>query len=277
MSNDDIVASHYSGGSVLEVIENGLAKLNKTPADVSTEDLGPVDEFHTGGRAATKALLDQLSLAPSDHVLDVGCGLGGSSRYTVTEYGCRVTGIDLTPEFIEAGRTLNQWVGLDQQIQLDVASATELPFATPTFNHAFMLHVGMNIADKSALMANVFRALEPGGSFAVYDMMRTGDAELELPVPWASDPAANAIAAPEIYREAFSEAGFDLVAERNRKDFAEEFFAKVKAQNADRGGPPALGIHLLMGPEAPVKVKNILQCMSAGGIAPFEMIGRKPI
>ena len=76
---------------------------------------------------------------------------------------------------------------------------------------------------------------------------------------------------------AFSEAGFDLIAERNRKDFAEEFFAKVKAQNADRGGPPALGIHLLMGPEAPVKVKNILQCMSAGGIAPFEMIGRKPV
>ena len=159
MSNDDIVASHYSGGSLLEVIKDGLAKLNKTPADVSTEDLGPVDEFHTGGRVATKALLDQLSLAPSDHVLDVGCGLGGSSRYTVTEYGCRVTGIDLTPEFIEAGRTLNEWVGLDQQIQLDVASATELPFATPTFNHAFMLHVGMNIANKSALMANVFNVL----------------------------------------------------------------------------------------------------------------------
>ena len=277
MSTEDIVASHYTPGNLLEIIEAGLAKLDKTPADVSAEDLGAVDEFHTGGRVATKALLDQIGLTSSNHVLDVGCGLGGSSRYVASEYGCKVTGIDLTPEFAETGRTLNQWVGLDQQIQLEIGSATELPFTAQSFDHAFMLHVGMNIADKTALMANVFKALKPGGTFAVYDMMLTGNTPLELPVPWASDPAANAIAAPQDYRDAFNRAGFELITERDRKDFAEEFFAKVKAQNAERGGPPALGIHLLMGADAPLKVKNILQCMSAGGIAPFEMIGRKPV
>ena len=276
MDLNGTVTSHYSDGLLIQAIENGISKLNKTPATITADDLGPVDEFHTGGRVATKALLDQLSITSNQHVLDVGCGLGGSSRYAATTYGCRVTGIDLTSEFVETGQTLNQWLGLDQQITLDVASATNLPFEAAMFDHAFMLHVGMNILDKSALMTNVFKTLKPGGCFAVYDMMRTSDAKLELPVPWASDPTANAIASPEIYRDAFSAAGFSLIAERNRKEFAEDFFAKVKAQNAARGGPPALGIHLLMGAEAPIKVKNILQCMSAGGIAPFEMIGRKP-
>ena len=256
MSSDEIIESHYTGGSLLEIIEAGISKLNKTPTNISAEDLGPVDEFHTGGRVATKALLDQLSLAPDSHVLDVGCGLGGSSRFAATTYGCRTSGIDLTAEYIETGRALNQWVGLEKQINLEVASATALPFEARSFDHAFMLHVGMNIADKSAVMENVYKVLKPGGSFAVYDMMRTGDADLQLPVPWASDPLANAIAAPQVYRDAFLQAGFELIAERDRKDFAEEFFAKVKAQNADRGGPPALGIHLLMGSDAPTKGKK---------------------
>ena len=276
MKVNNIVASHYKSSSLLETISSALSKLNKSPENISAEDLGPVDEFHTGGRVATKALLDQLSLANNDHVLDVGCGLGGSSRFAASEYRCRLTGIDLTAEFVEAGRTLNEWVGLETQITLEIGSATDLPFQANEFNHAFMLHVGMNIADKTALMRNVFNVLKAGGSFAIYDMMRIGDAELQLPVPWASDPAANEIAAPDVYRNALTSAGFELIAERNRKDFAEDFFAKVKAQNAERGGPPALGIHLLMGSDAPLKVKNILQCMSGGGIAPLEMIARKP-
>ena len=194
MDTNSVVASHYTEGSLLKRIEDGFGALGKTPQTVSLDDLGPVEEFHTGGRVATKALLDQLPLTKVDHVLDVGCGLGGSSRFAAAEYGCEMTGVDLTAEFIETGRTLNQWVNLDQHINLQVGSATELGFDAEQFDHAFMLHVGMNIEDKNAVMQNVYRVLKPGGCFAVYDMMTMGDADLTLPVPWASDSKANAIA-----------------------------------------------------------------------------------
>ncbi len=276
MSTEKLVASHYTEGSLLGRIEIGLEGLGKSIDDVSLEDLGPVEEFHTGGRVATKALLDQLSFSENHDVLDVGCGLGGSSRFAASEYGCRMTGIDLTKEFIETGQTINQWVGLESKIDLGLGSATNLGFDEAQFDHAFMLHVGMNIDDKRAIMKNVFRVLKPGGCFAVYDMMRVGDAALELPVPWASDPAANAIAAPEVYREAFTAAGFSIIAERDRKDFALEFFTKVKAQNVQQDGPPPIGIHVVMGDNAALKVKHVFACMSNGGIAPVEMIGQKP-
>ena len=276
MSTEKLVAAHYTEGSLLGRIEIGLKALGKSVDDVSLEDLGPVEEFHTGGRVATKALLDQLSLSENHHILDVGCGLGGSSRFAANQYGCRVTGIDLTKEFIETGQTINQWVGLESKIDLGLGSATDLGFDEAQFDHAFMLHVGMNIDDKRAIMKNVFRVLKPGGCFAVYDMMRVGDAALELPVPWASAPAANAIAAPEDYRDAFTAAGFSIIAERDRKDFALDFFTKVKAQNALQDGPPPIGIHVVMGDNAAVKVKHVFSCMTNGGITPVEMIGQTP-
>ena len=53
------------------------------------------DSFHPGGLALTKRLGKLLALSPSDHVLDVACGLGESAIFLATQFGCRVTGIDL--------------------------------------------------------------------------------------------------------------------------------------------------------------------------------------
>ena len=50
-----------------------------------------VEEFHIGGRVATESFLDQMQIGPDDHVLDVGCGLGGASRFVAERYGARVS------------------------------------------------------------------------------------------------------------------------------------------------------------------------------------------
>jgi cyclopropane fatty-acyl-phospholipid synthase-like methyltransferase len=67
-----------------------------------------VDEFHIGGRTATKSFLDTLSIGKNEYVLDVGCGIGGTSRFVAHTYECRVAGVDLMKEFIETGTILNQ-------------------------------------------------------------------------------------------------------------------------------------------------------------------------
>ena len=97
----DAVATHYTHGALLGAILNGVQRLGKSRDTVTVEDLGPVDEFHIGGRVATKNFLDQLEITADDHVLDVGCGLGGASRFVAKQYGCRVTGVDLTDEYIK--------------------------------------------------------------------------------------------------------------------------------------------------------------------------------
>ena len=53
-------------------------------------------------------------------------------------------------------------------------------------------------------------------------------------------------------------AGFAITAERNRRDFALAFFANLRAKTSAAGGPPPLGLHVLMGKTAPEKVQNMI-------------------
>ena len=154
-------------------------------------------------------------------------------------------------------------------------SALATPFAGATFDRGYMLHVWINIADKHALFAEVTRVIKPGGRFGVYDVMRTGPVELIFPVPWATTPDINALAAPEVYRAALRASGFELVAERNRRDFAIEFFRVPRERMARAGGPPPLGLHLVMGRDARAKVENMIANVEAGTIAPVEIIARR--
>jgi ubiquinone/menaquinone biosynthesis C-methylase UbiE len=275
MSGDHAVADHYTHGALLGAISAGVEALGKTPETVSIDDLAPIDEFHIGGRRASEDFLGQLALDADTDVLDVGCGLGGASRLSAQRFGCRVTGIDLTTEFVETGQVLCSWLGLDDRITLHQGSALDMPFPDAGFQAAYMMHVGMNIADKAGLFAEVFRVLGPGGVFGVYDVMRTGDGDLTFPVPWAEAPETSALATPESYRSALEAAGFAVSAERNRRDFALEFFAELSAKAAVADGPPPLGLHVLMGATRAEKVKNMVENISAGRIAPVELIARK--
>lgn len=275
MADDRGVARHYTHGALLETIRSGLETLGKTPGAATIDDLAPVDEFHIGGRRASEAFLGRLPLNSSSHVLDVGCGLGGAARLAADRFGCRVTGIDLTPEYVEVGKALCEWVGLSGRIDLRQGSALDLPFEDALFDAAYMLHVGMNIADKRAVFAEVARVLRPGATFGIYDVMRTGEGTLAFPVPWAEAPETSALAAPDDYRGALEAAGFAVTEARDRRDFALEFFAALAAKAAAAEGPPPLGLHLLMGPTAKRKVANMVENIEVGRIAPVELIARK--
>jgi SAM-dependent methyltransferase len=270
------VADHYTHGALIDAIERGITALGKTIDTITIDDLAPVDEFHIGGRRASIAFLDQLGLNENVTTLDVGCGIGGASRFTATHYGAAVTGIDLTAEYVATGQVLCAWLGLSGQVQLQEGSATALPFADASFDRAFMMHVGMNIPDKAAVCREVARVLKPGGCFGIYDVMRIGPGELTFPVPWATTAATSAVASPDEYRAALTSAGLTVECECNRHAFALEFFEELKAKSSAAGGPPPLGLHILMGKTAPLKVQNMLENIAAGRIAPVEMLARKP-
>lgn len=275
MPHSEAVESHYSRGALLEAIRSGVRQLEMTPGTVSVEDLAPVDEFHIGGRAATEIFLDQLDLHPGDHVLDIGCGLGGTSRFAADRYGCQVTGIDLTGDYVRTGQVLTEWVGLDDLISLDRGDATAMPYASDTFDKAFMLHVGMNIENKELLALELFRVLRPGGRLGVYDVMRTGDGGLRYPVPWATTSAESLVSSPATYRGTLEAAGFRVVSEADRSEFALGFFEQLRATGNDGGSSP-LGLHLLMGDSAGEKVSNMIENVSEGRVAPCEIIVEKP-
>ena len=90
------------------------------------------------------------SITDESRVLDVGCGIGGPARYLAHTYGCRVDGIDLTPELVETGRVLTERCKLADRVVLQVGNALELPYPDQTFDVVWCQNVTMNIADKAA-------------------------------------------------------------------------------------------------------------------------------
>jgi ubiquinone/menaquinone biosynthesis C-methylase UbiE len=273
MSTEATVAAHYGRSKLEESILAAVRREGKDPEKLAAADLVAVDEFHVGGLEATQELAAQMELRPELRLLDVGSGLGGPARYLASEHGCKVTGIDLTQEFVDAARSLTQRVRLDGLADFRQGSALQMPFAPDTFDGAYMIHVGMNIADKAGIFREVRRVLKTGGLFAVFDIARTGDGAIRFPVPWAISEESSFVARVKDYRDALEGAGFRVEKERGRRAFSIEFTERIMARMA-QSGPPALGLHLLMGEQAPVMARNMLAMMKDGILEPVELFAR---
>ena len=274
MTIEQDVVTHYRHGSLEQALLAGLVAAGKDPDKLTPDDLAAADEFHIGGRQATVDLATEIAPSAGMHLIDIGCGLGGPSRFFAQNYGCQVTGIDLSEEYVITAGSLARRVALDGRVAYRVASALELPFPDNSFDAAYMQHVGMNIADKARLFHEVHRVLKPDTTFVLYEVMRTGEGPLAFPVPWATNEAASFLEPPEVYRALLSADGFEVVKERSRAEIALAFFHAMRAKTA-AGGPPPFGLHIVMGANAPQKVANMIALIEAGTIAPVEMICRR--
>lgn len=275
MADHQSVEQHYQHGNLVAAIESALIKLGKDINTVTMADLAAVDEFHIGGRIATEHLLIQTNFSQKKHILDIGCGLGGAARFISDKYQNQVTGIDLTTEYIETGKTLCTWLGLTNKVHLQQGSALNLPFKEASFDGAYLLHVGMNINDKKQLFKEVYRVLQPGSQLAIYDVMQQDQYAPEsfnYPVPWASQAQSNFVATPLAYKQALTEAGFEIITENNRRDFALEFFQQLKDKAAKNGALAPLGLHTLMQASTAEKMTNIVKNITQGYVFPVEMI-----
>ena len=146
--DDDAISKHYGISGILDSILKGLEDSGKDLDSLKPEDLAPIDEFHTRGKESTIEIAELAQLQSHHNVLDVGCGLGGSARYVAQKYGCTVTGIDLTDEYIDVANKLTEFVNMSDKVSFRQASALELPFASESFDIVWTEHTQMNISNK---------------------------------------------------------------------------------------------------------------------------------
>jgi SAM-dependent methyltransferase len=268
------VARHYGKGGIEQKILGAMRQVGLDPAKVTAVDLAPVDEFHVGGLEATKELASQMELRPKMHLLDVGCGIGGPARYFSSEYGCKVTGVDLTEEFVQVARSLTRMTKLEGSATFEQASALKLPFEAGSFDGAYMIHVGMNLANKAGVFSEVRRVLKSAGLFAIFDFVRIRDGAILFPVPWSASEESSFVEDGKAYRDGLGAAGFRVDRERDRRASAIEFTEERIAKMAQGDPGAALGLQLLMGEQTPVMIRNILMMMKQGLLGPVEILAR---
>ena len=251
----DKVASHYAGGGDLaSTIAESLRKAGKDLDKLSTTDLATVDEFHIRGRKATLEIAQALGLTACAHVLDIGSGLGGPARTVAETYGCRVTGIDITPAFCAAAATLSDRVGLGDRVTFLQGDATSMPFGDAEFDAVMTIHVAMNIAAKDRMYGEARRVLKPGGRFAAYDVLQGEGGEVFYPVPWAREPSISHLVTPEEMEALLTGAGFRILTVHDSTEESQQWFEAMAARSAQ--AVPAVTFQSFLGDDFPVMARN---------------------
>jgi SAM-dependent methyltransferase len=256
------VAQHYGKDGLLDRILEALTQAGKDISHLTIDDLAPVDEFHSRRRLATQELAASLAPAATDQIIDIGSGLGGPSRYLATTYGCRVSGVDLTPEFVRTATALTARVGLSDRVDFRVGSALDLPFGDASFDCAWSQNVAMNIADRPRYYAEMHRVLRPNGRLAIQDVALGNGAPLDFPVMWANQPEISFLHTPDDTRTMLQAAGFRVL---HWIDNTETALAEAAAErNRPPPAPPILGIHLVIGPSFREKIGNAQRAQTDG-------------
>jgi tocopherol O-methyltransferase len=109
-------------------------------------------------------LLRWGNITQVENVLDVGCGIGGSTLYLAEKFNCRGVGITLSAKQAARakGRALEK--GLDERVSFQVADALEMPFADNQFDLVWSLESGEHMSDKEQFLKECFRVLKPQGT-----------------------------------------------------------------------------------------------------------------
>jgi len=275
MTLRDEVAAHYSHGDLLSRLDAALKADGVDPQRPTLEALAPYDQFHGRGLEATEEIAALMPIRRTDHVLDIGSGIGGPARYIASRFECRVSGLDLTPEFCEVARELTRRLGLESQVDVRVGDAVAMPFGDATFDGAYSMNVSMNIADKAAFYREVHRVLKPSAWLVLSEAARGGGPEPDYPTPWARTAQTSFLATPEDTRQGLLAAGFDVIGLESTLEAARAYGARSRDIVARGGKPPHRAVMLIHGDVAPAAMANSSRALAEERVLPIEILARK--
>ena len=274
------IISHYTKGDLLARLEKALLEDGVDPLKPSLEALAPYDQFHGRGMEATvelaETLASEMKVGKDDHLLDVGSGIGGPARYFAHRFGCRVSGIDLTAEFVEVAKKLTARTGLEDRVRFQQGNALALPFEKASFAGAYSMNVSMNIADKAGLYRQIGRVLKPGGWLILSEVARGPGPAMGYPAPWAATKEASFLQTPEETRAGLEAAGFRVDRVEDKLPQSKAFGMRVRAMVERGERPPHRAVELIHGAATGQMLANMAAGAKEGRILPIEIFARAP-
>lgn len=271
--NKKLTEEHYYCSNLYEKIYGRLMESGIDMDNVQRAHIAGVDEFHVRGASVSRELADRINLHNAK-VLDVGCGLGGPCRMLADEYGCDVTGVDLSEEFIRTATKLSTLLKVSDETNFIRADATDLPFDNTTFEVVWTQHVQMNISDKKRFYFEIDRVLDDEGTFIFYDIFKKGNEDVNYPMPWAKTKNISFLSRFDEIEGILKNLGLNKVQLTDETKKGIRFFENLMQQTSGVG-PPKLGLNILMGESTQTKIGNLLSALKEDKLVLISGIYKK--
>jgi ubiquinone/menaquinone biosynthesis C-methylase UbiE len=261
---NQLIENQYLKKGLYEDIIRRLKEKNIALDKVKRSHIASVDEFHVRGAAVSRELANSINLEGVS-ILDVGCGLGGPCRMLADEYNCQTTGIDLSSEYIRTANKLSKLVNLSSKTTFIQGDTTELPFEDNSFDVVLTQHVQMNIPDKTKFYLEINRVLKTGGYFLFYDILKKEDGEVSYPMPWSNNANLSFLFEAEEMHNILKGMGLTEEQSSNQSQAGIDSFEIIIAR-LNEFGPPKMGLNILMGETAKLKLMNLLKHLKIGDL-----------
>ncbi|KAG6434023.1 hypothetical protein SASPL_105643 [Salvia splendens] len=135
-------------------------------SDVSISDHRAAQIRMIDHSLAFASLSDESNQKPKS-IVDVGCGIGGSSRYLARKFGAKCKGITLSPVQAQRAQQLADAQGLNAQVLFEVADALNQPFPDGQFDLVWSMESGEHMPDKKKFVNELVRVAAPGGTIII--------------------------------------------------------------------------------------------------------------
>jgi len=274
MINSKNIEKFWTRGDVFSRVNRAMSEAGLINKELNIEDLFPIDQYHARGIAATVDLGKRMPISKNQKIIDIGCGLGGPARYYAKEFKCFITGIDITPSFIEIGNEFNKLTSMSDNIQLLVGNGEILDFKNETFDGAYSQHVTMNISDRKKFFSEAFRVLKKDSFFAFTEHGLGPEGNPIFPLPWADSSEMSFLLPPETTISILKDIGFsDIKIIETADKYISGYEKLIGLKSANK--KPILGIHVIGGESMNERSTNSMQSIKENRTLPFEIVCKK--
>ena len=274
MVNKSDIETFWTRGDIHSRIHKAMLEAGLNDRKLDIEDLFPIDQYHARGIAATVDLGKRMPISENQTIIDIGCGLGGPARYFAKQFKCFITGIDITPSFIEIGNKFNNLTSMSKQVSLQIGNGETLDFEDETFDGGYSQHVTMNIKNRKEFFLEAFRVLKKGTFFAFSEHGLGPEGNPVFPLPWADAAEMSFLFSPESTIALLEEVGFyDIQIIETSEKYISGYEKMINTKSEKEN--PILGIHVIGGATMKQRSRNSMQCIKEKRTLPIEIVCKK--